>query len=981
MVMTDNSAGSGADSAEDMGLESILDDILDDGQSAAPDGVGKLGEMVSEDEIADLLGEKPGESAAVEGEIAEESEPDSEDMTQEEMAGLMGDVYSPGRRLERIGDCVLTVADDGMTASFRGRLPEGTTLKQALQILERNEIRFGIIQSKIYDALPQKKGRRRAGREKKSMDEGTGEVVVAEGQEPAPPREAYTEYHFREVEEGEAGRVAKILEGFNLGEVQKCDVPLSLVGPGQLLAEVIRDSGEVGQDVFGTEIPVEMPAAVQLRAGENAVLEEEGRRCVARSCGYAGIIDGAITVIPPLWVSRDLLRVSFVLLPQEGEFPAPSTKQIEKMLERTGVEHGILKEEIGALCAKMEKGESVDRLSLIVRGTDAVPGRNAEWKFVCDPDYTRYFGEILRIFTRSRNVKYLEEYSKGLAAKVVSAGERLAVKQPPAPGEMGMDVFGEEFTADEPEEAVLEGSEHIRFDEEGKACFAEIFGYIGIGKQGDRVQIFSPVWVAPDRMAAYFVNLPQLGEKRAPTPEEVDRLLELAEVEWGIDQQAIGLLCEKMKQGLPTGITIPIARGESQREGEDGWFEFAVERDPQPGFFAEDGSIDFKQLNLTPLLAEGALIGRKMPATEGRPGRNVAGVELPAKNGEEVVVDLGKNVRLVRKEGEPDAYHSEVEGELVVIERMEQLTPMVHIEMHQVMTVQGDVDYHTGNIDFPGSVHIEGSIQSGFEVKGEGNVVVGNSIEEGAVVVAGGNVAVKHGILGEKTKVTAGGSVFAKFINEATVRAKVDMNISEYAFNGSLRVGEELKIWGTTGNRPSGVIAGGTAIVGEKVTAFEVGTDGSAPTQLVVGVDAAMLREAAKLQELIDKYNGVIGKRLRALQVERMPAEQIRNILLNLVLKAKGERRKMLARSVKNLLELQSRLGTAVEEKKRLDERMEGMAMRGAVEVAGTVAVNTLIKIGGHALKIDGGMTEVIGTRFALGKDKKGKIRLLMSAS
>ena len=79
LVMTDNSAGSGADSAEDMGLESILDDILDDGQSAAPDGVGKLGEMVSEDEIADLLGEKPGESAAVEGEIAEESEPDSED--------------------------------------------------------------------------------------------------------------------------------------------------------------------------------------------------------------------------------------------------------------------------------------------------------------------------------------------------------------------------------------------------------------------------------------------------------------------------------------------------------------------------------------------------------------------------------------------------------------------------------------------------------------------------------------------------------------------------------------------------------------------------------------------------------------------------------------------------------------------------------------------------------------------------------------
>ena len=55
--------------------------------------------------------------------------------------------------------------------------------------------------------------------------------------------------------------------------------------------------------------------------------------------------------------------------------------------------------------------------------------------------------------------------------------------------------------------------------------------------------------------------------------------------------------------------------------------------------------------------------------------------------------------------------------------------------------------------------------------------------------------------------------------------------------------------------------------------------------------------------------------------------------------------------------------------------------MRGAVEVEGTVAVNTLIKIGRHALKIEGGATEVIETRFALGKDKRGKIRLLMSAS
>ena len=960
-------------------LESVLDGVLEE-DSGEPEENEALQELIGEDEVSALLGSEPAA-----GDVRKE-DGSPEEMSQEEMTGLMDDVYAGGQRLARVGECVLMASEDGMKALFRGRMPQGTTFKEVIELLEESGIRFGVIQSRIYDVLPQKQSRRRGERGRGRGERGRGaaaegipEVVVAEGQASVQPPNARVEYHFRE--EGEAIGVKQILEGYDYGKIRDCRVSLTLVGPGQVLAEVIAAEGESGTDVFGEEIPPERPRGAELSVGENVGLEEGGQRCAATVYGYAGVVEGKVTVIEPVWVAQDLMRVNFVFLPQEGDFPAPTVGQVKGLLEQNGVVHGIAEKEIAGLCQRLTKQGKVERATLIARGTEATPGTDAAWRFVCNPELTQYFGQIVRDFNRSANAKALEEDLKGLAAKAVSAGEQLAIKLPPESGKIGTDVFGEEFTPDEPGDALLEEGENIRLAEDGQSCCAEIFGYIGIGKQGNRVQIISPIWVARERMAAYFVNLPQLGQKRAPTAEEIDRLLEMAGVRHGIDQQGVGLLCEKMKQGLPTGIAVPVARGAPVREGEDGRFEFAVDREVKPGAFAEDGSIDFRQLNLAPLVGEGERIGTRIEATQGTSGTDVTGRELRARDGEELIVEPSKSVRLVRQQGKPDAYHAEIEGELVVIERMEGLSPVVHLEVHPVMRVEGDVDFHTGHIEFPGSVHVEGSILSGFEVKAEGNVVVGDGVEEGGRVTAGGNVAVKHGIVGEKTRVSAEGSVFAKYITEAEVRARGDMNISEYTFNASLRADGEIAIWGTTGKRPSGVIAGGAAVAGERISAFQIGTNAAERTRLVAGVDARLLKQAADLQARIDQYQAVIDKTLRALQVEKVSPEQIRNRLLNLVLRAKGERKKMLARAVKNLLGLQERLGEGLGQKKGLEQQMATKAAKGAVEVSGTVAVNTLIRIGEHSLKIDGGSAAVTHTRFALGEDKRGKMRLLMTAS
>ena len=956
-------------------LEAALGEILGEpGSEETTADSAKNGEksqdLLGQDEIASLLGEDaaaPAADAAGSG--------DGE-LSQEEMDGMLGDVYGGGQRLARVGDCVLMASEDRMRAWFRGPMPGGTTVEDVTRLLAEAGVCFGIVPGRIHDVLPRKRPSRRTERRRKAPEPERSEVIVAEGLLPVPPEASHIAYRFCQPDEEEVRQVRALLEGYDYEAVKKCTTPLTFVLPGQVLAQIVLGEGKSGRDVFGQETPAPLPAGIAMKAGENAALSADGQSGTATGYGYAVADGDEIAVLSPVWISRDLMRAFLVQLRQEGSFPELRPDDIGKMLEDSGIVHGILEEEIQRLCHSLRGGKPGERATQIARGTETQPGEDAAWRFLCDPDLTRYFGEIQRILSRSQDVQRLAEDAHGLAGKAVSAGERLAVKRPPSPGKMGRDVFGEEFLPDEPEDAVLDGSENIRFAEDGASCFAEIFGYLGIGKQGNRVEIIPPVWVAPDRMAAYFVNLPQLGEHRAPTPEEIDPLLQGAGVRFGIDQQAIGLLCEKLKQKLPVKLAISLARGQEPQPGEDGGFDFAVDRERKLGFFRKDGSVDFKQLNLAPLLDAGQEIGHRLEATRGSSGTDVSGRELPTKDGREVLVDVGQNVRLMRSPGEPDRYQSEVEGELVIIEHLEQAQPMVHIAVHLVKTVDGDVDFHTGNIDFPGSVHVEGSVMSGFSVTAEGNVVVGDSVEEGAVVEAGGNVAVKNGIIGEKTRVTAKGDLFAKFINAARVRARGDINIAEYIFNGRTQADGDIVVLGATGSRVSGVIAGGTGMAGVKIEAQAVGTEASPPTRLVAGVDAALFKQATDWQQLIDRYNGTINKALRALQVEGMAPAQVRQVLLNLVLKARGERKKVMARAARNLLELQARLAKAAAQKKKVDERLEQIAARASIQVTKQIAARTVVEIGGHTQAVG----EEGAVRFALGEDDNGEIRLQMTA-
>ncbi len=899
------------------------------------------------------------------------------------MASLMDDVYSEGRRLRRIGDCVLSVSDDGLVAKLRGVLPAEMRYDELMKCLAEEGVCFGLKPNAIHAALPRKKARRASSQSPRRSartgvdDSETSEFIIAEGQPPVAPDAARIEYAVNALPEEDMKTLRSLFMGKELEALRRCRLAPTFVCSGEELARVVAEPGRAGRDVFGRELAPALPEMPGLAAGENVELADAGRRCRAQVMGYVGWVDGALSVQSPLYVARDLMRVFLIWLSPAGAGAAPTGEEIAAALDNLGVCFGIDRAAIAVSAATAAAHKALPRAQLLARGSDALAGKGAEWQFSFPSEQTSYFGEIIRIFNRSPHVQYLEEYCLGLAGKAVSAGGEIARKMPAQPGQMGRDVFGEEFLPDEMAEERLEFGDHIRLEADGETCVAEIYGYVGIGTR--RVEMVSPIWVDPKRMVAYFINLATLGDRPAPTPAEVERLLELAGVKFGIEDPAISAFCERVKQGLTTDIAVPIARGDKRSHGRNGRFAFAVARQREPGVFREDGSLDFKQLNMIPLVKAEQPIGSCIPATQGQDGMEVTGRRLRCRNGVELIVDLGPNIRRLRTQEQPEAFVAEVEGELTIIDRSEKSPPSVFLAVHQKLIVQSDVDYHTGNIDFPGSVEVRGAIQAGFQVKAEGNVSVRGHVDEGGRIECGGNVAVQHGINGATTRVYAKGSVCAKYINTAHIQAGVDVSVGEYIHQAQIQAGADIVVIGQSGAKHSGAIVGGMAIAGGRISARDAGAEAGGVTRLVAGVDANQLKKASELQQLIDQCNTVISKTLRALEVEKIDERQMRNILLNLLLKARGPRRKIIARSVRGIVELQQRRQTATERKRELDEDMRVAAVRASIELTGTVATKTVVKIGSHRLAMRPEDGEIMRVKYALGT-VEGKEQIVAKA-
>ncbi|MCL1815948.1 MAG: FapA family protein [Treponema sp.] len=333
--------------------------------------------------------------------------------------------------------------------------------------------------------------------------------------------------------------------------------------------------------------------------------------------------------------------------------------------------------------------------------------------------------------------------------------------------------------------------------------------YVKIGEYQHNIAADSMATVditADEMKATVTVTPPGSGGRDIPK-EAYLSLLRSNKVIFGVDEEALIAFSDKPDYKEPA----QLAAGIRAVDGKDSYIQYNFETDQTRVRLKEssNGRVDFKDLNIIQNVVEGQPLAVKIPPEEGTPGRTVTGKVMPARNGKDMALPLGKNVH-VGDDGV--TIISDMNGQVILAGGK--------INVEPVYTVQGDVNIKTGNIIFLGTVIITGSVVDGYSVKAAGNIEISGTVEK-AELDAEGDIIVHQGITGRSSSgsIRAGRSIWARFIENSQVEAGNMVVVSDGIINSHVDAYKRIIC---QGKRAS--IVGGRLRATEEINAKGIGS-------------------------------------------------------------------------------------------------------------------------------------------------------------
>ncbi len=283
-----------------------------------------------------------------------------------------------------------------------------------------------------------------------------------------------------------------------------------------------------------------------------------------------------------------------------------------------------------------------------------------------------------------------------------------------------------------------------------------------------------------------------------------------------------------------------VAEGDKPVNGKDAVIQYFFEAEHSKVRLKESatGKVNFKELNLIQNVVANQPLGRKLPAEKGQPGKTVLGRIIPAKNGKDVPMPLGKNVHL---DDNKLTIFSDINGQVILAN--------AKINVEEVFTVSGDVNLRTGNIMFLGTVIVNGNVEDGFSVKASGNIEISGNVGK-ADLEAEGDIIVHQGIAAKSGgHVIAGKSLWARFIENARVEAGDFVVVSDGIINSNVDSNKKIICQGKRA-----AIVGGHLRAAEEINAKALGSAVSGTeTVLEVGFDPKSKEKQETLQVQTDQ--------------------------------------------------------------------------------------------------------------------------------
>ncbi len=375
-----------------------------------------------------------------------------------------------------------------------------------------------------------------------------------------------------------------------------------------------------------------------------------------------------------------------------------------------------------------------------------------------------------------------------------------------------------------------------------------------------RKNAVAEVQVDAEQMTAQLFIEPPEGGGKAPTSEGLTQLLK--------DHGVIKGLMTDVIAGLGTkpvyNRLVTVAKGKEPVAGENGYIRPLFETFNKPRIDKKAQKVDFKDVNLIRSAKAGEVIAEKIDPTLGESGYAVSGRIMPAEPGTIAEFQLGANVEI-----SPDGKQliSKIEGRPV-------LESSGKIRVDEVVYLK-NIDYSTGNVDFPGSVIVEQSVADGFRLNASGSIILQSSVGV-CEITAGKDVILSAGFMGRgEGKITSGGDVYARFVEQGTVVAKGSIFISEAALHSKLTAGGAVVVKGGRGD-----ITGGEVSAGKYVQCNKLGGAGETKTVVVVGVDP-------EIRNVIDEIMAAIREKEVTLEKIRVSLNRLNDAMKKRQLDAK----------------------------------------------------------------------------------------------
>lgn len=409
-------------------------------------------------------------------------------------------------------------------------------------------------------------------------------------------------------------------------------------------------------------------------------------------------------------------------------------------------------------------------------------------------------------------------------------------------------------------------------------------------------QIFQ-VKISEDRMAASLLIKPIEDAKEANV-RQLEALLASAGVRYGIQQELLAQIAENPQAFYYADNVVAI--GLQPTPGVNGYVKVLFEDQGQTKRPAEreDGSVDYREMKQLANVKTGQLIATRVPPLPGTAGIAVTGEPVAPKEGKEASFKVGKNVVV-----NPDktAMYAAMDG-LVTWTDKEKLN------VFPVYEINGDVDYHTGNIDFVGTVVIRGNVLTGFRIRASGDIRVTGGVE-GADLESDGSIEISGGIIGSgKGHVKAGVDVKCSFVQESNVTAGQDVLVSQSIMHSNIRAVRSIRCEGA-----KGLIVGGLLQAGDLVVARTIGNSMSTVTSIEVGLKPELRQELADLRQQVRQLSESLDKTEKALVLldQLAAAGQLSADRLTMRIKLNSTRRQVteeLKTAKANILEIERTL-------------------------------------------------------------------------